>query len=234
FQPILNIGSGEIVGAEALMRWRSPSRGLVSPENFIAAAEETGLIVQLGDWALRKACSVAAHWPPGMRMAVNVSAAQIKSGGFARSVISALAFSGLPANRLELEITETVMMDESDAVLRTLSQLRGLGVRIALDDFGTGYSSLSYLTRFPFDTIKIDKSFVDDATPKRAVLLKSMVNMAHELGLSVVAEGISDESDALELRQMGCEYVQSFMFGAPMPGDQVLKTLREQYPLTQA
>ena len=109
-----------------------------------------------------------------------------------------------------------------------------LGIGLSLDDFGTGYSSLAYLTRFPFDTIKIDKSFVDDATPKRAVLLKSMVNMAHELGLSVVAEGISDESDALELRQMGCEYVQSFMFGAPMPADHVLKALKEQYPLAQA
>ncbi|RUT85879.1 EAL domain-containing protein, partial [Mesorhizobium sp. USDA-HM6] len=154
FQPILDIASGDIVGAEALIRWRSPSRGRVAPEDFIAAAEETGLIVQLGDWALRKACSAAAGWPRDVRMAVNVSAAQVKSGGFARSVISALAFSGLPASRLELEITETVMMDESDTVLRTLRQLRGLGVRIALDDFGTGYSSLGYLRRFPVDKIK--------------------------------------------------------------------------------
>ena len=122
-------------------------------------------------------------------------------------------------------------MDNPEQTAHVLTKLKQLGIGLSLDDFGTGYSSLAYLTRFPFDTIKIDKSFVDDATPKRAVLLKSMVNMAHELGLSVVAEGISDESDALELRQMGCEYVQSFMFGAPMPGDQVLKTLKEQYLL---
>jgi EAL domain-containing protein (putative c-di-GMP-specific phosphodiesterase class I) len=115
-----------------------------------------------------------------------------------------------------------------------LNKLKQLGIGLSIDDFGTGYSSLSYLTRFPFDTIKIDKSFVDDTTPKRAVLLKSMVNMAHELGMSVVAEGISDESDALKLRQMGCEYVQSFMFGPPVAGDAVLKMLKEQYPLAQA
>jgi EAL domain-containing protein (putative c-di-GMP-specific phosphodiesterase class I) len=125
-------------------------------------------------------------------------------------------------------------MDNPEQAAHVLNKLKRLGIGLSLDDFGTGYSSLSYLTRFPFDTIKIDKSFVDDTTPKRAMLLKSMVNMAHELGLSVVAEGISDPSDALELRQIGCEYVQSFMFGAPVAGDQVLKMLKEQYPLAQA
>ncbi|TIX62787.1 MAG: EAL domain-containing protein, partial [Mesorhizobium sp.] len=162
FQPIMNIPSGEVVGAEALMRWHSPTRGRVSPDDFIPAAEETGLIVQLGDWALRKACTAAAGWPHAMRIAVNVSAVQIKSGTFARSVIAALAFSGVPADRLELEITETVLMDESDTVLKTLGQLRDLGIRIALDDFGTGYSSLGYLRRFPVDKIKIDRSFIRD------------------------------------------------------------------------
>ncbi|TIO90576.1 MAG: EAL domain-containing protein, partial [Mesorhizobium sp.] len=186
FQPILDIASGEIVGAEALMRWRSPSRGLVPPQDFIAAAEETGLIVQLGDWALRKACGVAAGWPQDVRMAVNVSAAQIKSGGFARSVIAALAFSGLPASRLELEITETVMMDESDSVLRTLGQLRGLGVRIALDDFGTGYSSLGYLRRFPVDKIKIDRSFIHDLDKRdTAAIVRTVIGLGAELGITV-------------------------------------------------
>ena len=125
-------------------------------------------------------------------------------------------------------------MDNPEQSAHVLTRLKQIGIGLSLDDFGTGYSSLAYLTRFPFDTIKIDKSFVDDSTPKRTVLIKSMVNMAHELGLSVVAEGISDENDALQLRQMGCEYVQSFMFGAPMSGDAALKTLKEQYPVAQA
>ena len=234
FQPILNIGSGEIVGAEALMRWRSPSRGLVSPENFIAAAEETGLIVQLGDWALRKACSVAAHWPPEMRMAVNVSAAQIKSGGFARGVISALAFSGLPANRLELEITETVMMDESDAVLKTLSQLRGLGVRIALDDFGTGYSSLGYLRRFPVDKIKIDRSFIRDLDRRdTAAIVRTVIGLGAELGITVTAEGVETEAQLDMLRKAGCGEAQGYLIGVPTKETEIRRLLRAQALLHQ-
>ena len=235
FQPILNIGSGEIVGAEALMRWRSPSRGLVSPENFIAAAEETGLIVQLGDWALRKACSVAAHWPPEMRMAVNVSAAQIKSGGFARGVISALAFSGLPANRLELEITETVMMDESDAVLKTLSQLRGLGVRIALDDFGTGYSSLGYLRRFPVDKIKIDRSFIRDLDRRdTAAIVRTVIGLGAELGITVTAEGVETEAQLDMLRKAGCGEAQGYLIGVPAKAADMSRLLRSQALLRQS
>ncbi|MBZ9868997.1 EAL domain-containing protein [Mesorhizobium sp. CA15] len=235
FQPILDIGSGKIVGAEALMRWRSRSRGLVSPENFIAAAEETGLIVQLGDWALRKACNVAANWPPDMRMAVNVSAAQIKSGGFARSVISALAFSGLPANRLELEITETVMMDESDAVLKTLSQLRGLGVRIALDDFGTGYSSLGYLRRFPVDKIKIDRSFIRDLDKRdTAAIVRTVIRLGAELGITVTAEGVETEAQLDMLRKAGCGEAQGFLIGVPAKASDIGRLLRSQAQLRQS
>ncbi|TGS10802.1 EAL domain-containing protein [Mesorhizobium sp. M2E.F.Ca.ET.209.01.1.1] len=235
FQPILNIGSGEIVGAEALMRWRSPSRGLVSPENFIPAAEETGLIVQLGDWALRRACSVAAHWPPEMRMAVNVSAAQIKSGGFARSVISALAFSGLAADRLELEITETVMMDESDAVLKTLSQLRGLGVRIALDDFGTGYSSLGYLRRFPVDKIKIDRSFIHDLDRRdTAAIVRTVIGLGAELGITVTAEGVETEAQLAMLRKAGCREAQGYLIGVPSKASDIGRLLRSQALLRQS
>nr|WP_263492717.1 EAL domain-containing protein [Mesorhizobium sp. CA16] len=235
FQPILDIGSGKIVGAEALMRWRSRSRGLVSPENFIAAAEETGLIVQLGDWALRKACNVAANWPPEMRMAVNVSAAQIKSGGFARSVISALAFSGLPANRLELEITETVMMDESDAVLKTLSQLRGLGVRIALDDFGTGYSSLGYLRRFPVDKIKIDRSFIRDLDKRdTAAIVRTVIRLGDELGITVTAEGVETEAQLDMLRKAGCGEAQGFLIGVPAKASDIGRLLRSQAQLRQS
>ncbi|MBZ9863059.1 putative bifunctional diguanylate cyclase/phosphodiesterase [Mesorhizobium sp. CA12] len=235
FQPILDIGSGKIVGAEALMRWRSRSRGLVSPENFIAAAEETGLIVQLGDWALRKACNVAANWPPEMRMAVNVSAAQIKSGGFARSVISALAFSGLPANRLELEITETVMMDESDAVLKALSQLRGLGVRIALDDFGTGYSSLGYLRRFPVDKIKIDRSFIRDLDKRdTAAIVRTVIRLGAELGITVTAEGVETEAQLDMLRKAGCGEAQGFLIGVPAKASDIGRLLRSQAQLRQS
>ncbi|TPO02108.1 EAL domain-containing protein [Mesorhizobium sp. B1-1-5] len=235
FQPILDIGSGKIVGAEALMRWRSRSRGLVSPENFIAVAEETGLIVQLGDWALRKACNVAANWPPDMRMAVNVSAAQIKSGGFARSVISALAFSGLPANRLELEITETVMMDESDAVLKTLSQLRGLGVRIALDDFGTGYSSLGYLRRFPVDKIKIDRSFIRDLDKRdTAAIVRTVIGLGAELGITVTAEGVETEAQLDTLRKAGCGEAQGFLIGVPAKASDIGGLLRSQALLRQS
>ena len=235
FQPILDIASGEVVGAEALMRWRSPSRGLVSPEDFIAAAEETGLIVQLGDWALRKACSVAANWPRDVRIAVNVSAAQIKSGGFARSVISALAFSGLPANRLELEITETVMMDESDTVLKTLSQLRGLGVRIALDDFGTGYSSLGYLRRFPVDKIKIDRSFIHDLDRRdTAAIVRTVIGLGAELGITVTAEGVETETQLEMLRRAGCGEAQGYLIGVPAKASDMGRLLKPTAAVRQS
>ncbi|WP_296744815.1 EAL domain-containing protein [Mesorhizobium sp.] len=235
FQPILNIASGEIVGAEALLRWRSPSRGLVAPEDFITVAEETGLIVQLGDWALRKACSVAAGWPRDVRMAVNVSAAQIKSGGFARSVISALASSGLPASRLELEITETVMMDESETVLRTLSQLRGLGVRIALDDFGTGYSSLGYLRRFPVDKIKIDRSFIHDLDRRdMAAIVRTVIGLGAELGITVTAEGVETEAQLDMLRRAGCGEAQGYLIGVPAKASGMSRLLRSQALLRQS
>lgn len=216
FQPIMNIASGDIVGAEALMRWHSPTRGLIAPDDFIAVAEETGLIVQLGDWALRKACTVAAGWPNGLRVAVNVSAVQIKSGGFARSVISALAFSGVAASRLELEITETVLMDESDTVLKTLGQLRDLGIRIALDDFGTGYSSLGYLRRFPVDKIKIDRSFIRDIdSHETAAIVRTIIGLGKELGITVTAEGVETDAQLDTLRRYGCVEAQGYLIGVP-------------------
>ncbi|WP_292448390.1 EAL domain-containing protein, partial [Mesorhizobium sp.] len=207
----------------------------VPPQDFIAAAEETGLIVQLGDWALRKACGVAAGWPQDVRMAVNVSAAQIKSGGFARSVIAALAFSGLPASRLELEITETVMMDESDSVLRTLGQLRGLGVRIALDDFGTGYSSLGYLRRFPVDKIKIDRSFIHDLDKRdTAAIVRTVIGLGAELGITVTAEGVEAEAQLDMLRKAGCGEAQGFLIGAPARASEMSRLLRSQEKLRRS
>ncbi|MER9939392.1 EAL domain-containing protein [Mesorhizobium sp. M0088] len=229
FQPIMNIASGEIVGAEALMRWHSPTRGTVAPDSFIPVAEDTGLIVPLGEWALRKACTAAAHWPAGLRVAVNVSAVQLKSGSFARSVISALAFSGVPADRLELEITETVLMDESEAVLRTLRQLRELGIRIALDDFGIGYSSLGYLRRFPVDKIKIDRSFIHDLGNRdAAAIVRTVIGLGAELGITVTAEGVETEVQLDILRGNGCTEAQGFLIGVPSTAAEIQRLLRSR------
>ncbi|MER9550580.1 EAL domain-containing protein [Mesorhizobium sp. M0322] len=239
YQPIVRLEDGSVAGFEALLRWDHPRRGMIPPADFIPVAESCGLIVQLGLFAMQQAAEDLASWQKQigdapLSVSVNLSSRQLIRRDLVSDVRSVIARANLKPRCFRLELTESLVMDNPEQTAHVLTKLKQLGIGLSLDDFGTGYSSLAYLTRFPFDTIKIDKSFVDDNTPKRAVLLKSMVNMAHELGLSVVAEGISDESDALELRQMGCEYVQSFMFGAPMPGDQVLKTLKEQYPLTQA
>jgi diguanylate cyclase (GGDEF)-like protein len=235
FQPIMNIASGDIVGAEALMRWHSPARGLVSPDDFIPAAEETGLIVQLGDWALRKACTIAADWPHAMRIAVNVSAVQIKSSTFARGVISALAFSGVPADRLELEITETVLMDESDTVLKTLRQLRDLGIRIALDDFGTGYSSLGYLRRFPVDKIKIDRSFIGDIDNRdSAAIVRTVIGLGAQLGITVTAEGVETEAQLDMLRKAGCVEAQGYLIGVPSKAAEISRLLSSGAALRQS
>ncbi|RWB07535.1 MAG: EAL domain-containing protein [Mesorhizobium sp.] len=239
YQPIVRLEDGSVAGFEALLRWDHPRRGMIPPGDFIPVAESCGLIVQLGLFAMQQAAEDLAGWQKQigdapLSVSVNLSSRQLIRRDLVSDVRSVIARANLKPRCFRLELTESLVMDNPEQTAHVLNKLKKLGIGLSLDDFGTGYSSLAYLTRFPFDTIKIDKSFVDDTTPKRAVLLKSMVNMAHELGLSVVAEGISDESDALELRQMGCEYVQSFMFGAPMPGDQVLRTLKEQYPLTRA
>ncbi|UVK44579.1 EAL domain-containing protein [Mesorhizobium sp. AR07] len=227
FQPIMNIESGEIVGAEALMRWHSPARGTVAPDEFIPVAEEIGLIVPLGEWALRTACAAAASWPPGLRIAVNVSAVQLKSGGFARGVISALAFSGVSASRLELEITETVLMDESETVLKTLRELRALGIRIALDDFGTGYSSLGYLRRFPVDKIKIDRSFIRDIGNRdTAAIVRTIIGLGAELGITVTAEGVETEVQLDILRGNDCVEAQGFLIGVPSRAADILRLLK--------
>ena len=239
YQPILRMEDGSLAGFEALLRWEHPRRGMIPPSEFIPIAESCDLIVQLGLFVMQRAADDLASWQKQagsgpLSVSVNLSSRQLMRQDLVADVRSVLARSNLKPICFRLEVTESLVMDNPEQSAHVLERLSQLGIGLSLDDFGTGYSSLSYLTRFPFDTIKIDKSFVDDNTPKRAVLLKSMVNMAHELGLSVVAEGVADENDALELRQMGCEYVQSYMFGAPIPGDQVLRMLKEQYPLTQA
>ena len=219
YQPIVRLEDGSVAGFEALLRWDHPRRGSIPPSDFIPVAESCGLIVQLGLFAMQRAADDLAGWQKQigdvpLSVSVNLSSRQLIRRDLVSDVRSVLARAESEAALLPAGTDRIAGDGQSRADRHVLAKLKQLGIGLSLDDFGTGYSSLSYLTRFPFDTIKIDKSFLDDPTPKRAVLLKSMVNMAHELGLSVVAEGISDESDALELRQMGCEYVQSFMFGA--------------------
>jgi diguanylate cyclase (GGDEF)-like protein/PAS domain S-box-containing protein len=239
YQPIVRLEDRSVAGFEALLRWEHPRRGSIPPSDFIPVAESCGLIVQLGLFAMQRAADDLAGWQKQigdapLSVSVNLSSRQLIRRDLVSDVRSVIARANLRARCFRLELTESLIMDNPEQSAHVLSKLKKLGIGLSLDDFGTGYSSLAYLTRFPFDTIKIDKSFVDDASPKRAVLLKSMVSMAHELGMSVVAEGVADENDALELRQMGCEYVQSYMFGAPIPSDSVLKMLKEQYPLAQA
>jgi diguanylate cyclase (GGDEF)-like protein/PAS domain S-box-containing protein len=236
YQPIVRLEDNSVAGFEALLRWDHPRRGMIPPADFIPVAESCGLIVQLGLFAMQKAADDLAAWQKQigdapLSVSVNLSSRQLIRRDLVSDVRSVIARSNLKPRCLRLELTESLVMDNPEQTAHVLTKLKQLGIGLSLDDFGTGYSSLSYLTRFPFDTIKIDKSFVDDTSPKRTVLIRSMVNMAHELGLSVVAEGIADPSDALELRQMGCEYVQSFAFGAPMGGDAVLKLLKDQYPV---
>lgn len=239
YQPIVRLEDRSIAGFEALIRWDHPRRGIIPPADFIPVAESCELIVPLGLFAMQRAADDLAAWQQQigdipLSMSVNLSSRQLIRRDLVSDVRSVISRAGIKPRCFRLELTESLVMDNPEQSTHVLSKLKQLGIGLSLDDFGTGYSSLSYLTRFPFDTIKIDKSFLDDTSPKRDVLLKSMVNMAHELGLSVVAEGISDEHDALQLRQMGCEYVQSYLFGAPMAGDVALRLLKEQYPLAQA
>jgi len=239
YQPIVRLEDRSVAGFEALLRWDHPRRGAIPPSDFIPVAESCGLIVQLGLFAMQKAAEDLSAWQKQigdtpLSVSVNLSSRQLIRRDLVSDVRSVIARAGLKPRCFRLELTESLVMDNPEQSAHVLSKLKKLGIGLSIDDFGTGYSSLAYLTRFPFDTIKIDKAFLDDPSPKRAVLLKSMVSMAHELGMSVVAEGLSDEHDALELRQMGCEYVQSYMFGPPMAGDMALKMLKEQYPLASA
>jgi EAL domain-containing protein (putative c-di-GMP-specific phosphodiesterase class I) len=239
YQPIVRLEDRSIAGFEALLRWEHPRRGAIPPSDFIPVAESCDLIVPIGLFVMQQAAEDLASWQKQigdvpLSVSVNLSSRQLIRRDLVSDVRSVVTRANIKPRCFRLELTESLVMDNPEQTTHILSKLKKLGIGLSLDDFGTGYSSLSYLTRFPFDTIKIDRSFIDDPSPKRSVLLRSMVGMAHELGLSVVAEGVADENDALELRQMGCEYVQSFMFGPPLPSDAAIKLLKEQYPLVQA
>jgi diguanylate cyclase (GGDEF)-like protein/PAS domain S-box-containing protein len=223
YQPLVDLRRDEVSGCEALLRWRHPERGMISPAEFIPVAEDTGLINELGDWVLRTACAEAATWPDHIRLAVNVSPVQLKCQTLALKIAGALAATGLKASRLELEITEAVLIRDDEAALAILHQLRAVGVRIALDDFGTGFSSLSYLKRFPFDKIKIDRCFVSDIseTDGSSSIVQAVVNIAAALHMTTTAEGVETEAQRELLRRLGCTEMQGYLFSAPKPAAQV-------------
>lgn len=228
FQPLYSISECRVKGFEALMRWHHREQGMISPATFIPIAEETGLIVPLGEWALREACRVAAQWPDGLSVAVNISPRQLGADGLASCVAQALAQSGLAASRLELEITESVFIGNVEKTLRVLHAFQALGVRVALDDFGTGYSSLSYLRSFPFNKIKIDQSFVKalgDGGSAHAII-RAITTLADALGMETLAEGV-ETAELLELlRSEGCDMIQGYLISKPVPAAAVLNLLR--------
>ncbi|MGE5158998.1 MAG: EAL domain-containing protein [Gemmatimonas sp.] len=223
YQPLVDLCSGEVNGCEALLRFRHPVRGMVSPAEFIPIAEDTGLITDLGDWVLRTACHEAATWPRHIRLAVNVSPVQLKCQTLALRIAGALAASGLEPGRLEIEITEAVLIRDDEAALAILHQLRAIGARIALDDFGTGFSSLSYLKRFPFDKIKIDRCFVSDMseTDSSSSIVQAVVNIASALNMRTTAEGVETDTQRELLRKLGCTEMQGYLFSAPKPAAEV-------------
>jgi diguanylate cyclase (GGDEF)-like protein len=223
FQPQIDMRSGEVVGAEALMRWEHPELGTIAPDQFIRGAEETGLIIAMGKWALQEACRTALEWPSSMTVAVNVSPVQFELTDVAATVREALEGTGLPASRLEIEITEGVLVSNAARTIAQLNEVRSLGVSVALDDFGTGYSSLSYLGQLPVDKLKIDQVFVrklpDD--PQAGAIVAAVMQLAQSLNKRVVAEGIETEEQAAVLRSMGCVLAQGYWYGRPAPADQI-------------
>jgi diguanylate cyclase (GGDEF)-like protein len=228
YQPIHELGRDELSGFEALLRWRHPQRGMVSPDEIIPLAEETGFIVPVGEWVLRQACADAAQWPSHLKIAVNLSPKQFKNQKLVQTVASAIVASGLIPSRLELEITETVLLSDGAATLDTLKKLQNFGVRIALDDFGTGYSSLSYLRSFPFNKIKIDKSFItglSDGSAEAVAIVRAVSQMGLSLGMSTTAEGVETEAQLAVVRAEGCTEVQGYLFSGPKPAHEITMML---------
>jgi diguanylate cyclase (GGDEF)-like protein len=229
YQPLVTLASGKINGFEALLRWHHPQRGMVPPAEFIPLAEEIGLIGGIGAWVLKEACMEAAKWPSSLKVAVNLSPAQFKGQKLVLDVIAALGASDLPPWRLELEITEAVLLNDTDATIAVLNDLRRLGVRIAMDDFGTGYSSLGYLRKFPFDKIKIDRSFIHDLAekPDSLAIVRAVTGLGVSLGITTTAEGVETEDQLERLRTEGCTEVQGYLFSEPKPASELGALLRQ-------
>jgi diguanylate cyclase (GGDEF)-like protein len=230
YQPQVNIKTGKVSTCEALLRWHHPERGLIAPAEFIPLAEEIGFINQLGSWVLSRSCADARQWPDHVHLSVNLSAVQFKSGSLVSDVVAALDASGLAAHRLELEITESVMLIETDSTLATLNQLRELGVHISMDDFGTGYSSLGYLRKFPFDKIKIDQSFIRDLAdkPDSIAIIRAVAGLANTLGITTTAEGVETEAELRQIRAEGCTEAQGFLFSRPVTAEALLQLLERR------
>jgi len=223
YQPVVNLVSNEISGFEALLRWNHPTKGMIAPATFIPLSEEIGFIVPLGEWVIRQACAAAARWPGELRVAVNISAVQFRSAGLMQVIVGALANSGLDPTRLEIEITETVLLENKETTLDVLHQLRALGVRIAMDDFGTGYSSLTYLQCFPFDKIKIDRSFVKDIAENTGSLniVRAVAALANGMGMTATAEGVETREQLDRITSEGCTEMQGFLFSQPLPAHEI-------------
>ena len=231
YQPIVGLKENKITSFEALLRWRHPTRGMISPAEFIPIAEETGFIVPLGEWVLRQACTEAASWPEEISVAVNVSSVQLTSSNLANTVIGAIASAGLQGDRLIIEVTESVFLENTAANLGSLKCLHELGVRFAMDDFGTGYSSLGYLLSFPFSKIKIDRSFISDLADKmesRAVV-RAVVDLARSLKMQVVAEGVETNAQLEQLRRLGCGEMQGYLFSPARPAAEIDRLLAPQH-----
>jgi diguanylate cyclase (GGDEF)-like protein len=227
YQPVVNLASNEISGFEALIRWNHPEKGMVAPAIFIPLAEEIGFIVPIGEWVIREACAAAAKWPEDLNVAVNISAVQLRSPGLMQVIVGALATSGLHPTRLEIEITETVLLQNKEATLALLHQLRALGIRIAMDDFGTGFSSLTYLQCFPFDKIKIDRSFVKDImeNPGSLNIVRAVAALANGMGMTATAEGVETSEQLDKITSEGCTEMQGYLFSQPLLAREIERLL---------
>jgi len=227
FQPLVNLSTNEICGFEALARWRHPEKGLITPDAFIPIAEECGLITQIGAWTLRQACMIAAPWPSNLKVAVNVSPVQLRDANLMQHVVRAIAASGIAPGRLELELTETACLNDDASMLNILHQIRNMGVRIATDDFGIGYSSLSLLQKFPFDKIKIDRTFVQEMSKSASSLsiVRAVVALAKGLGIPSTAEGVENPEQLASVIAEGCTEMQGYLLSRPIPAKDVLKFL---------
>jgi EAL domain-containing protein (putative c-di-GMP-specific phosphodiesterase class I) len=232
YQPQIEIESGRIVGAEALVRWQHPELGLIPPGKFIPLAERSGLVIPMGEWVLNEACRQAQQWRENgqpLVVAVNLSALQFRRGNLLDTVSNALKLSGLPAEMLELELTESILLQDVDVAIKTLHSLKTMGVQLSIDDFGTGYSSLSYLKRLAVNKLKVDQSFVRDMAedPDSAAIVRAIIQLGHTLQLSVIAEGVENNAQLAFLRNYGCDEVQGYFFSRPVPSAEFVKLLEK-------